>query len=118
MGLDIVDYQWVEIQPSAPITKTSPIEFNIPNGKNFMIDMKRTRLAVQLRVVNEYKKAVAVAEQKKGAAAEKKYATPVNLTLQSLFEKVDVHFQNTLISRTEMYPYKSMFDVLLNTVLY
>jgi hypothetical protein len=104
MALNIVDYQWVEIQPTTPIAQTSPIEFNVTNGRQYMIDMKKTRLAVKVRVMNEYKNKTA-----------EKYATPVNLTLQSLFEKVDVHFQNKLISRTEMYPYKSMFDVILNT---
>jgi hypothetical protein len=39
MAPNIVHYQWVEIQPAAPITQTSSIEFNIPNGRHFMIDM-------------------------------------------------------------------------------
>jgi hypothetical protein len=46
---------------------------------------------------------------------DEKYATPVNLTLQSLFDQIDVYLQDRLISRTELYPYKSIFDTLLNT---
>ena len=108
-GSDMMEYQWMEIQPSAPITKTSPIEFHISNTGQFMLDMKKTRIAVKIKVNNTKLNGPV------SSTSVEKYATPVNLTLQSLFDQVGIYWQNVLVSRTDNYPYKAMFDVLLNT---
>ena len=114
-GSDMMEYQWMEIQPSAPITKTSPIEFHISNTGQFMLDMKKTRIAVKIKVNNPQPKKASDPPANAASIADEKCATPVNLTLQSLFDQVGIYWQNVLVSRTDNYPYKAMFDVLLNT---
>ena len=97
--------QWIECRPVNQITEDGSIDIHIKaNGPQYL-DLHRSRLYVKAKIVTEDGKDLQDAD----------VVTPVNLWLQSLWNQVDVLFQQKLVSSSGTnYAYKAMMDVLLN----
>ncbi|XP_046557805.1 uncharacterized protein LOC124267006 [Haliotis rubra] len=102
-----VDKQYyMTYRPTSQITTdSSPIEFNISGQGVDYIDLRRTHLHVQAKILKTDGTDITTNEK----------TAPVNLWLQSLFSQVDLSLNGKLItSSTNLYPYKSYIKVLLN----
>jgi hypothetical protein len=102
---DIQNYQWQTILPNTMITSGSPVEFLINNAGFEFIDLSKTRMYVKCHIVKP--------DGSKLATTDK--VTLSNLALQSIWQQIDIYWQNRLVSSSGLtYPYKAMLDVLLN----
>ena len=105
IGVDSIQY--VEYRPTSQISDASPIDFNIPGNTTAYIDLKRSTLKVKMRIVKNDGTLLSGSTDNIGL---------VNLPLQSLWSQVDIAFQQKGISSIGMtYPYKCMFDLILNS---
>ena len=97
--------QWIECRPVNQKTEDGSIDIHLKASGSQYLDLQRSRLYVKAKFVNE-----------NGDALETTYiVTPVNLWLQSLWNQVDVFFQQKLVSSSGTnYAYKALMDVLLN----
>ena len=102
---EVQNYQWQTILPSTIISGRAPVEFLINNSGFEFIDLARTRLGVKIHI-----------EKKDGSQIDvKEKVALVNLPLQTIWQQVDIFFQNRLVSSSGLnYPYKAMLDVLVN----
>ncbi len=96
--------QYVDYHSAAPLNDGGPIQFVIPPTSNQFIDLRRTLLHVEAKIVRKDGKALVVADDKFG---------PVNLTLHSLFSQVDVELQQQLVSSNQHYGYKAYLETIL-----
>ena len=97
--------QWVECRPVNQITEDGSIDIHLKASGSQYLDLQRSRLYVKAKIVTEDGKDLVEAD----------VVTPVNLWLQSLWNQVDVFFQQKLVSSSGTnYAYKAMMDVLLN----
>ena len=101
-----VEYlQWIECRPVNQITEDGSIDIHLKASGSQYLDLQRSRLYVKAKIVKEDGKDLQDAD----------VVTPVNLWLQSLWNQVDVLFQQKLVSSSGTnYAYKAMMDVLLN----
>ena len=101
-----VEYlQWIECRPVNQITEDGSIDIHLKASGSQYLDLQRSRLYVKAKIVKEDDKDLQDAD----------VVTPVNLWLQSLWNQVDVLFQQKLVSSSGTnYAYKAMMDVLLN----
>ncbi|XP_071078617.1 uncharacterized protein F54H12.2-like [Haliotis cracherodii] len=97
-------HYFVNVRPLSQINDSTPLEFHVSNSGGDYVDLKRTRLHLNVKVT-----------QTDGTPlAEDENVAPVNLFLQSLFSQVTVYLQNQLVSSTNNhYAYKSMMKTLL-----
>ena len=91
--------QWVEYHPISNISDGGPIEFFIPGSGEEYMDLNQTQLYVKAKVTKV-----------DGAnLTDADHVGPVNLSLQSLFNQIDVSLNDRLISpSTPTYPYRVM----------
>ena len=102
----IVDGRWVELRPVNAIEETAPVDFRIDGTSEDFIDLAETYIKVKIRVTN--------AAGNAGYGANDMVA-PVNLILQSMWEKIDVFFNGKRVSSSgQTYPYKAYIESLLN----
>jgi hypothetical protein len=102
---EIQSFQWMSLLPSTVINSQTPVEFIINNAGYEFIDLSKLYLYTKLSITK--KDGSPVTKEDKVAL--------VNLPLQSMWYQVDVFWQNRLVSSSGLtYPYKAMFDVLLN----
>lgn len=95
--------QYVDYKSASPLNDGGPIQFIIPQTANQFIDLRRTMLHVEAKII-----------KKDGSdTAEDQYVWPINLPLHSFFSQVDVEIQQKLISSNQMYGYKAMIETLL-----
>jgi hypothetical protein len=98
--------RWIQYRPTANITEGSPLEFIIPGSGSQYLDLKHTYLSLLTRIVKE--------DGSRTTNIEK--VAPVNLTLHSMFNQVDLFLNQKLTSTAGVnYPYKSLIDTLLNS---
>lgn len=89
----------------ATITETSPLEFFVPGGPEEYIDLGRTRLRLQLKIVR--------AADGANPAQDAKLST-TNLLLHSLFSQVDCKLNQKLVTPSvNTYPYKAYLETVL-----
>ena len=87
------------------ITEDGSVDIHIKASGSQYLDLQRSRLHVKAKIVKE----------DGGNLEETDVVTPVNLWMQSLFNQVDVYFQQKLVSSSGTnYAYKAYMDVLLN----
>ena len=101
-----VEYlQYIECRPTNQITEDGSVDIHIKaNGLQYL-DLQRSRLNVKAKIVKE----------DGGNLEEADVVTPVNLWMQSLFNQVDVYFQQKLVSSSGTnYAYNGYMDVLLS----
>ena len=101
-----VEYlQYIECQPTNQITEDGSVDIHIKASGSQYLDLQRSRLHVKAKIVKE----------DGGNLEETNVVTPVNLWIQSLFNQVDIYFQQKLVSSSGTnYAYKAYMDVLLN----
>ena len=96
--------QWIECQPVNQIMEDGSIEIHLKASGSQYLDLQRSRLYVKAKIVNENGDALETTD----------IVTPVNLWLQSLWNQVDVFFQQKLVSSSGTnYAYKALMDVQL-----
>jgi hypothetical protein len=96
--------EFVDYRPVNQLTEGSALEFNISGNSTQYMDLKRTRLHVKAKIVKADGTPVKV---------ENKVAL-TNMSLQSLWSQVDVSLQQQVVTQIGAnYPYKCMFDLLL-----
>lgn len=98
----IDDSRWVEYKPISSLSDQSPIEFTIP-GTTEYIDLAHTLLSVRVSIVPVEKE------------PENPNVGPVNNFMHSLFNQVDVFFNQKPVSPpNNAYAYRSYIETLLN----
>ena len=80
--------QWIECQPVNQITEDGSIDIHLKASESQYLDLQRSPLYVKAKMVNENGDALETVD----------IVTPVNLWLQSLWNQVDVFFQQKLVS--------------------
>ncbi|EFN77271.1 hypothetical protein EAI_13739, partial [Harpegnathos saltator] len=96
--------QWIHYKPVSSLTDDVPIEFVVPGQREEYIDLAHTMLSLRIRVE---------AETVAGAAAAK--VGPVNHILHSMFNQIDVYFNQKLVSPpNNTYAYRAYIEALLN----
>ncbi|XP_062579536.1 uncharacterized protein F54H12.2-like [Saccostrea cucullata] len=97
--------EWIDIRPVGSTAHGGVIEFNISGASTHYLDLNRTRLFLRARILNE----------DGSPLKEKEKVGFVNLTLQSLWNQVDISVQQQVITPTVStnYAYKSYMDVFL-----
>ena len=101
--IDFTDYQRVsQISP-----ETSLLEFQVPGTSSSYIDLKATRLHIQLKITKSDGSSITT-QEKVGL---------INLPLHTIWSQVDLSLQNQQISPNvgQNYAYKSYLDVLLHS---
>ena len=97
--------QWIKCRPVNQIMEDISIDIHLKAIGSQYLDLQRSRLYVKAKIVNENGDALKTTD----------IVTPVNLWLQSLWNQVDVFFQQKLVSSSGTnYAYKALMDVLLN----
>jgi len=97
--------QYIEYRSSSALNDSGPLQFFIPPTANQFIDLRRSRLHLEARIVG--------ADGLPADAAAGNVA-PVNLTLQSMFGLVEVQLQQQLVSSNQLYPYKAYMETILH----
>ena len=96
--------QYIQYRPKSQFQEGAPLEFIIPSGGNRYIDLKKSYINVKVKVL------------KNGKSTELTDSiAPINLSLHSLFSRVEVYFNQKLVSGSERnYPYKAYLECLLD----
>ena len=101
--------QWIYYKPVTSLADDSPIEFVIPGHGEDYLDLTHTMLSLRIRVESERGESTSVAldgEAKVG---------PVNHLLHSMFNQIDVYFNQKLVSPpNNAYAYRAYIEALLN----
>ena len=97
--------EWINFRPIGQISKGSAIEFVIPGTSNDYVDLAKTRLNIQMRILKSDGSTVADDE-----------VAVVNSILHSAWRQVDVSIGQKVITTTTgcNYAYKSIIDTLLH----
>ena len=95
--------QYVEYRSASPLNEGGPIQFIIPPTANQFIDLRRTLLHVEVKIVRK---------DGKGLEDTDIFA-PINLPLHSFFSQVEVELQQQLVSSNQLYGYKAYIETLL-----
>lgn len=98
--------KYVQYKPISSLTDDSPIEFVIPGNGDEYMDLAHTMLSMKVSLRGEYTK-----ENKD--VAEK--AGPVNNFMHTMFNQVDVFFNQKAVSPpNNAYAYRAYIETLLN----
>lgn len=106
--------QWVHYKPVSSLTDDSPIEFAVPGHGEEYIDLAHTLLSVRVRaqLIKPENNPRVVGG---GEAVPARYTTPVNNLLHSMFNQVDIFFNQKLVSpANNSYAYRAYIETLLN----
>ena len=95
----------VSFSESRPVNSISDgIEISLKASGLQYLDLERCRLKVRFKITDSAGKDIKAGTK----------VAPVNLALHSFFKQCDVYLQHQLVSTSgNLYPYKSLFDVLL-----
>lgn len=103
--------QWIHYKPVTSLSDDSPIEFVIPGHGEEYLDLTHTMLSLRLRVETNADSA----RQTPGTSAERMPVGPVNHLLHSIFNQIDVYFNQKLVSPpNNAYAYRAYIEALLN----
>ncbi|XP_044594827.1 uncharacterized protein F54H12.2-like [Cotesia glomerata] len=96
--------QWTYYNPMASLSDDTPIEFVIPGHGEEYIDLSHTMIKIKAKIV-----------QSDGTAAENDVVGPINNFLHSMFNQVDVFFNQKMISPpNNAYAYRAYIESCLN----
>lgn len=97
----IENSQWVHYKPVSSLTDDGPLEFVIPGHGEEYLDLAHTMIAIKAKVRASGDSAYQVA--------------PINNFLHSMFNQVDVYFNQKLVAPpNNAYPYRAYIETLLN----
>ncbi|XP_025995042.2 uncharacterized protein F54H12.2-like [Solenopsis invicta] len=103
--------QWIYYKPVTSLADDAPIEFVIPGHGEDYLDLTHTMLSLRIRVETGTNTATAAA----AAAAAAPKVGPVNQLLHSMFNQIDVYFNQKLVSPpNNAYAYRVYIEALLN----
>ena len=103
--LGIEDALYMTYNPVTSVTNEGPITFNIPAAGEDCLDLAHTMLYIKAKVVKNDGTAL-------DAAAN---VAPMNNFLHTLFQSVEVSFNNKIVNPSAgIYPYRSYIETLLN----
>lgn len=101
--------QWIYYKPVTSLADDAPIEFVIPGHGEDYLDLAHTMLSLRVRVESVSSTATVTA----GTSAIK--VGPVNHLLHSMFNQIDVYFNQKLVSPpNNAYAYRAYIEALLN----
>ena len=101
----MLEKKWISVRPINSITDGGPLEFNIEGNMASYIDLKNSTLCIKCKIVKE-----------DGSDIGEEQVAPINLFLASMWKQVDVQMgYENLRGVNVYYPYKAIFDTLLNT---
>ncbi|XP_025163703.1 uncharacterized protein F54H12.2-like [Harpegnathos saltator] len=96
--------QWIHYKPVSSLMDDAPVEFVVPGHGEEYIDLAHTMLSLCIRV-----------ETETGAGAAAAKVGPVNHILYSMFNQIDVYFNQKLVSPlNNAYAYRAYIQALLN----
>jgi len=96
--------QWIYYKPITSLADDAPIEFVVPGHGEDYLDLTHTMLSLRIRVETE--DATPAAPAKLG---------PVNHLMHSMFNQIDVYFNQKLVSPpNNAYAYRAYIEALLN----
>ena len=95
--------QYIDYRTAAPLNDGGPLQFIIPPTANQFIDLRRTLIHAQAKIV----------KQDGTPLAADDYVIPINIPLQTFFSQVDVELQQQLVCSNQLYGYKAMVETLL-----
>ncbi|XP_033221194.1 uncharacterized protein F54H12.2-like [Belonocnema kinseyi] len=99
--------QWVHYKPVSSLKDDSPIEFVIPCHGEEYIDLAHTILSVLVKVESP--------TETSAIAGGLKSVSVINNLLHSMFNQVDVYFNQKLVSPpNNTYAYRAYLEILLN----
>lgn len=102
--------QWIYYKPVTSLTDDAPIEFVIPGHGEDYLDLAHTMLSLRVRVESATSPAADTA-----TAPSATKVGPVNLLLHSMFNQIDVYFNQKLVSPpNNAYAYRAYIETLLN----
>ena len=97
--------QWIYYKSITSLADDSPIEFVIPGHGEDYLDLTHTMLSLRMRVDSERGESTSVAPD--GGAR----VGPVNHLLHSMFNQIDVYFNQKLISPlNNAYAYRAYIE--------
>ncbi|XP_018377657.1 PREDICTED: uncharacterized protein F54H12.2-like [Trachymyrmex cornetzi] len=100
--------QWIYYKPVTSLTDDSPVEFVIPGHGEDYLDLTHTMLSLRIRVESERGESTSV------IAADVAKVGPVNHLLHSMFNQIDVYFNQKLLSPpNNVYAYRAYIEALL-----
>lgn len=109
--------QWIHYKPVSSLTDDSPIEFIVPGHGDEYIDLAHTMLSVRVRALplqTDVKPSTVVPAADATVKTEPP-VIPVNNLLHSMFNQVDIFFNQKLVSPTNnSYAYRAYIETLLN----
>lgn len=104
--------QWIYYKPVTSLADDAPIEFVIPGHGEDYLDLTHTMLSLRIRVESP---AVAEAGTSTDDNARLNKVGPVNHLLHSMFNQIDVYFNQKLVSPpNNAYAYRAYIETLLN----
>ncbi|XP_031779747.1 uncharacterized protein F54H12.2-like [Nasonia vitripennis] len=96
--------QWIEYKPVTSISEDSYLEFLIPGNSDDYIDLAHTMINLSVRL-----------EKGDSPIEDKTLVAPVNNFLHSIFNQVDVFFNQKAVSPpSNAYAYRAYIETLLN----
>jgi hypothetical protein len=102
----VLERKWVTVRPINSISDSGPIEFNVDGNMATYMDLRNTSLCLKSKIVKADGSVIPIAEE----------VAPINLFLASMWKQVDVQLgYENLRGVNIYYPYKAMFDTLLDT---
>jgi len=110
----IENSQWIHYKPVTSLSDDSPIEFVVPGHGEEYLDLTHTLLSLRVRV-KAGDDSTARAPGTSGGAGAESVVGPVNHLLHSIFNQVDVYFNQKLVSPpNNAYAYRAYIEALLN----
>ena len=97
---------WFHYKPISSLTDSAPIEFVVPGHGDEYLDLAHTMLSIRANIVNTVKTS---------ATDPDTSPSTVNNFLHSMFNQVDVYFNQKLVSPpNNAYAYRAYIETLLN----
>lgn len=104
--------QWIHYKPVTSLSDDSPIEFVVPGHGEEYLDLTHTMLSLRIRVETP---AVSTGQTPGTSSSGETNVGPVNHLLHSIFNQIDVYFNQKLVSPpNNAYAYRAYIEALLN----
>ncbi|XP_020297854.1 uncharacterized protein F54H12.2-like [Pseudomyrmex gracilis] len=113
----IENLQWIHYKPMSTLADDAPIEFVVPGHGEDYIDLAHTLLSLRVILQTPVEATVTppTSATNSSAIVVEHKVEPVNNFLHSMFNQIDVYFNQKLVSPpNNAYAYRAYFETLLN----